>query len=334
MSSTPEQISTRSTFPADNEPRGRTIGGTAAPHQLPGGRVIDDATSDREPQTTSTTVMVIGAGTMGRGIAQVVAEAGHATRLFDAARANLEQGQAAILAAWERAVARGKLPPETAATARANLALADDLSAATSADVVIEAIFEDVNAKIELLAALNSIVLPTTLLASNTSSISITRLGAALDHPGRFLGLHFFNPVPVLPLVEVVRGLETAEETIATALAFVEGLGKTPVIVNDAPGFVVNRLLLPMVNEAIYCLAEGVASKEAIDEVMKLGASHPLGPLALADLIGLDVCLDIMRTLHRDLGDDKYRPAPLLIRMVDAGHLGRKTGRGFFQYGT
>ena len=277
-------------------------------------------------------VMVVGAGTMGRGIAQVVAEAGHPTLLFDADRGNLERAEAGVRTAWDRLVQKGKLSPDKAEVARGRLRLADELGDGAEADVVIEAVFEDADVKIELFRRLNAIVPANALLASNTSSISITRLAAAVGRPRRFVGLHFFNPVPVLPLVEIVRGLQTEDATVEEASTFVRGLGKSPVVVNDAPGFVVNRILLPMINEAVYCLAEGVASKEAIDEVMRLGASHPLGPLALADLIGLDVCLDIMRTLHRDLGDDKYRPAPLLARMVDAGNLGRKSGHGFYRY--
>jgi 3-hydroxybutyryl-CoA dehydrogenase len=297
------------------------------------GETVTEQDTDRKSDGASTEiVLVIGAGTMGRGIAQAVAEAGHATLLFDADQRNLERGLAALETAWERAVQKGKLASSDARAARTRLQPAQGLDEAAAAAIVIEAIFEDPEIKVTLFRELDAIVPESALLASNTSSISITRLAAAVKAPGRFLGLHFFNPVPVLPLVEVVRGLRTDEATVNRALGFVRGLGKTPVVVNDSPGFVVNRVLLPMINEAVLCLAEGVAGKEAIDEVMKLGASHPLGPLALADLIGLDVCLDIMRTLHRDLGDDKYRPAPLLARMVDAGKLGRKGGEGFYRY--
>jgi 3-hydroxybutyryl-CoA dehydrogenase len=277
-------------------------------------------------------VVVIGAGTMGRGIAQVVAEAGHPTLLFDADPANLERGRAAIDAAWRRAVEKGRLAPDQLPALGARLGVAERIEDAATAAVVVEAVFEDAAVKGDLFRRLNGIVAPNALLASNTSSISITRLAAAVAHPGRFVGLHFFNPVPVLPLVEVVRGMRTDEATVERAVAFASGLGKTPVVVADAPGFVVNRLLLPMVNEAVFALADGVATREAIDAAMKLGASHPLGPLALADLIGLDVCLDIMRTLHHDFGDPKYRPAPLLVRMVAAGKLGRKSGEGFYRY--
>ncbi len=291
-------------------------------------------TSQRPPDGHAReTVVVIGAGTMGRGIAQTVAAAGHPTLLYDADRGNLARGHESLLASWDRAVQKGKLSPAAASAARDHLRLAGELAEAATATIAIEAIFEDLAAKTDLFRMLDAIVSTDAMLASNTSSLSITRLAAAVTEPGRFVGLHFFNPVPVLPLVEVVRGLRTEDATVARALSFAKGLGKTPVVVNDSPGFVVNRVLLPMINEAVFCLAEGIAEKEAIDDAMKLGAAHPLGPLALADLIGLDVCLAIMRTLHADLGDDKYRPAPLLTRMVDAGKLGRKSGEGFYRYG-
>jgi 3-hydroxybutyryl-CoA dehydrogenase len=202
----------------------------------------------------------------------------------------------------------------------------------TCADLVIEAIVEKLEPKSSLFAELATIAQSQTVLASNTSSLSISSLARASGRPDRFLGLHFFNPVPVLPLVEIVRGMETSDETLATSLRFVQAIGKTPIVVSDSPGFVANRILLPMINEAIFALQDGVAPAESIDEVMKLGMSHPLGPLALADLIGLDVCLDILETLHRDFGDDKYRPAPMLRRMVGAGKLGRKSGQGFYEY--
>lgn len=286
----------------------------------------------RTDGASAVTVMVIGAGTMGRGIAQVVAEAGHPTLIFDADPGSLERAESGLAAAWERSIQKGTLSADEAETARKRLRVARGIEEAVAADVVIEAVFEDAKVKTNLFRALDPLTPNAAMLASNTSSISITRLAAALERPGRFVGLHFFNPVPVLPLVEVVRGLQTDEATVELASDFVRGIGKSPVVVDDAPGFVVNRILLPMINEAVFCLAEGVAPKEAIDESMKLGAAHPLGPLALADLIGLDVCLDIMRTLHRDFGDDKYRPAPLLARMVDAGKLGRKSGEGFYRY--
>jgi 3-hydroxybutyryl-CoA dehydrogenase len=203
---------------------------------------------------------------------------------------------------------------------------------AARVDLVIEAIIEKLEAKTSFFRELATIAPPPTLFASNTSSISISTLGRASGRPDRVLGLHFFNPVPVLPLVEIVRGLETSDRTLAASVRFVEAIGKTPIVVSDSPGFVANRVLLPMINEAIFALQDGVAPKESIDDVIKLGMSHPMGPLALADLIGLDICLDILETLHRDFGDDKYRPAPLLRRMVGAGKLGRKTGMGFYEY--
>jgi 3-hydroxybutyryl-CoA dehydrogenase len=203
---------------------------------------------------------------------------------------------------------------------------------AASADLVIEAIVEKLEPKSSLFHQLAEIAPPGAIFASNTSSISVSTLGRASHRPDRFLGLHFFNPVPVLPLVEIVRGLDTSDVTLAASTRFVEAIGKTPIVVNDSPGFVANRILLPMINEAIFALEVGVAPATSIDEVMKLGMSHPMGPLALADLIGLDVCLDILETLHRDFGDDKYRPSPMLRRMVGSGKLGRKTGQGFYEY--
>lgn len=277
-------------------------------------------------------VLVVGAGTMGSGIAQVIAEAGIQTNLFDTDAANRERGIASIAARWQRAVAAGRRSAEEIAGFREFLRAADSLRVASDVNLVVEAIIENLDAKSELLAGLAEIVSPEALIASNTSSISITALGRASGRPARFLGLHFFNPVPVLPLVEVVRGLETSEQTIAIAKSFVTRIGKTPVVVNDGPGFVANRILLPMINEAIFALQDGVASRESIDEVIKLGMSHPMGPLVLADLIGLDICLDILETLQRDFGDDKYRPAPLLRRLVGAGRLGRKSGQGFYSY--
>jgi 3-hydroxybutyryl-CoA dehydrogenase len=278
------------------------------------------------------TVLVVGAGTMGRGIAQVVAQSGARTVLLDALPGAVERATAAINGAWTRMTEKGRLSEAEAEAARRRLVAGADLTDAAEADLVIEAIVEVADAKTDLLRQLSGLAKPEAVLASNTSSISITRLAAAVDRPDRVVGLHFFNPVPVMPLVEVVRGLRTSDTTVELATAFSRRLGKIPVVVNDAPGFVANRVLMPMINEAIFCLSEGVATKEAIDEVMKLGMSHPLGPLTLADLIGLDVCLDIMTTLQRDLGEDKYRPAPLLRRLVDAGKLGRKSGEGFYTY--
>jgi 3-hydroxybutyryl-CoA dehydrogenase len=297
--------------------------------ELMGDLKQEPATPTRDPIAR---VLIVGAGTMGNGIAQIVAEAGIAATIYDADASNLDRGVAAILSRWERAESAGRRSDAEVRRFREKLRTADSLQAAADADLVIEAIVEKREAKASLFANLSSIAPSRVLFASNTSSISITALGHASGRPANLLGLHFFNPVPVLPLVEVVRGLETSEEAVQTAVAFAKAIGKTPVVVNDAPGFVANRILLPMINEAVYALQDGVASRESIDEVMKLGMAHPLGPLALADLIGLDICLDIMETLHRDFGDDKYRPAPLLRRMVDAGWLGRKAGQGFYAY--
>jgi 3-hydroxybutyryl-CoA dehydrogenase len=276
-------------------------------------------------------VLVVGAGTMGSGIAQVVAESGIETVLTDADPASLDRGLSAVASRWEKLVASGRRTSEEVAGFRQCLRTGS-LADAANADLVIEAIIEKIEAKTTLFQELAEIAPPAALLASNTSSISITALGHASGRADRVLGLHFFNPVPVLPLVEVVRGLETSDDSIEAAVDFTSRLGKTPVVVKDGPGFVANRILIPMINEAVFTLQEGVAPKEAIDEVMKLGMSHPMGPLALADLIGLDICLDILETLHRDFGEDKYRPAPLLRRMVAAGKLGRKTGHGFYAY--
>lgn len=272
---------------------------------------------------------------MGSGIAQVAAETGFVTLLHDADVANLRRGYDGARQRWERAIAAGRNTREALSAAEERLLPSESLETALAdADIVIEAIIEKLDVKASLLALVNQAARREALVASNTSSISITALGRASGRPDRFLGLHFFNPVPVLPLVEVVRGLETSEDAVNEAVGFANALGKTPVVVNDSPGFAANRILLPMINEAICALQDGVATPESIDEVMKLGMSHPMGPLALADLIGLDVCLDIMETLQRDFGDDKYRPAPLLRRMVAAGRLGRKSGRGFYTYGS
>lgn len=276
-------------------------------------------------------VLVVGAGAMGSGIAQVTAEGRIDTILYDADPASLERGLNAISSRWDRKIDSGRGTREDIARSRARLR-SGALQDAAHVELVIEAIVEKIDAKRSLFESLASIAPPATLFASNTSSIAITALGQASGRPDRFVGMHFFNPVPVLPLVEIVRGLDTSDATVATAIAFTETIGKTPVVVQDAPGFVANRILVPMINEAIFTLQDGVAPKEAIDEVMKLGMAHPLGPLALADLIGLDICLDILETLHRDFGDDKYRPAPLLRRMVAAGRLGRKSGHGFYAY--
>ncbi len=276
---------------------------------------------------------VVGAGTMGHGIAQVAAQSGYEVILVDAAPEALERGKAQIAKGYERLVGKGKLAAEDRDQALARLSTAGDLGALERADLVVEAVVERLEVKQKVLAELDRVCRPEAILATNTSSISITKLAAATQRPEKVIGMHFMNPVPVMQLVEVIRGLATSQETWEAVESASRRMGKTPVEVHDAPGFVSNRVLMPMINEAIFCLYEGVGKPEAIDEVMKLGMNHPMGPLALADLIGLDVCLDILRVLHQGFGDPKYRPCPLLVKMVDAGRLGRKSGQGFYEYG-
>jgi 3-hydroxybutyryl-CoA dehydrogenase len=279
------------------------------------------------------TIGVVGAGTMGHGIAQVAAQSGYEVILVDAAPAALARGQAQIGKGYERLVGKGKLSAEARDQALGRLKTAGDLAALAQADLVVEAVVERLEVKASVLGELDRLCGAPTLLATNTSSISITKLAAATSRPEKVIGMHFMNPVPVMQLIEVIRGLATSQETWDAIEAASRKMGKTPVEINDAPGFVSNRVLMPMINEAIFCLYEGVGKAEAIDEVMKLGMNHPMGPLALADLIGLDVCLDILRVLQQGFGDPKYRPCPLLVKMVDAGRLGRKSGRGFYEYG-
>lgn len=277
------------------------------------------------------TVGVVGAGTMGQGIAQVAATSGIEVTLFDIAEASLARAQAAIDKSMTRLVAKERLSDTEKQAALTRLATTDKLEDLAACTVIIEAAPEQPELKEKLFRDLDAIA-PRAILASNTSSLSLTRLAAVCERPERVVGMHFFNPVPVLKLVEVIRAEQTSQATIDTVRQLAERLGKTAVLIADAPGFAVNRLLVPMINEAVFLLQEGVASAEDIDRSMQLGAAHPMGPLALADLIGLDVCLAIMEVLQDGFGDPKYRPCPLLKRMVAAGHLGRKSGRGFHVY--
>ena len=277
-------------------------------------------------------VGVVGAGTMGNGIAQVFAHAGIPVIMVDVDAASLERGLAAIQASLQRMVKKGTLAAPDAAAVAARVKPSPRLLDAVDADLVVEAVPESFELKADVFRKLAEATVKSTILASNTSSISITRLAAQTDRPAKVIGMHFMNPVPVMKLVEVVRGQLTSDETLAVVVEATKRLGKIPVVVNDYPGFVSNRVLMPMINEAAFCLMEGVAERDAIDQIMQLGMAHPMGPLALADLIGLDTCLFILDVLHRDLGDDKYRACPLLRRMVAAGLFGRKSGRGFYDY--
>jgi len=278
-------------------------------------------------------IAVIGAGTMGNGIAQVSAASGYRVTMIDVSAVALEKGLGTIEKSLSKLTEKGRLSAEDKAAALERLGSQTELVAARDADIVIEAATENPELKLKIFRDLDSICQPEVILASNTSSISLTKIGGATKRADKVIGMHFMNPVPLMSLVEIIRGLGTSDETLATVTALSKKLGKTPVEANDSPGFISNRILCPMINEAIYALMENVGTKEAIDTVMKLGMNHPMGPLTLCDLIGLDVVLFVMQVLHRDLGDDKYRPCPLLVRMVDAGYLGRKSGRGFYTYG-
>ena len=278
------------------------------------------------------TVGVVGAGTMGSGIAHVFARAGFQVLLCDVEQRFLERGLGAIRTNLGREAAKGKLPSAEIETILARIVPTIDREALAAAQIVVEAAPERLDLKAEIFRALDRILPAEAILASNTSSISITKLAALTQRPAQVIGMHFFNPVPVMALVEVVRGLATSDATFSAVHALAVELGKTPVAVNDAPGFVSNRVLMPLINEAAYSVMEGVATPEAVDEVFKLGMAHPMGPLTLADFIGLDVCVDILRVLHEGFGNPKYAPCPLLVKMVDAGWLGRKSGRGFYTY--
>ncbi len=278
------------------------------------------------------TVGVVGAGTMGSGIAQVFAQAGHQVLLSDVSQELCDRGIGIIEKSLARLAQKGTIAEQDRVAAMKRIMALVGLGELSSCQLVIEAVHEDLAVKSAVFGELDRICPAATIFASNTSSISITRLAATTRRPDKFIGMHFMNPVPLMKLVEVIRGLETSNETCRQILELSSGLGKTAVEVNDYPGFVSNRILMPMINEAIYALMESVGTKEAIDAVMKLGMNHPMGPLTLADFIGLDVCLDILRVLHEGLGDPKYRPCPLLIKMVDAKILGRKSGRGFYDY--
>jgi len=277
-------------------------------------------------------IAVVGSGTMGNGIAQVCAATGYDVDIIDVKQEFLDRAIKTITKSFDRLINKEKITEDDKKAALGRINVATDLSVAKNAQLVIEAVTEDLDIKLDIFKKLEELCPPDTILASNTSSLPITQLAAATKRPDKFIGMHFMNPVPMMKLVEVIRGIATSDDTFALASDISQKLGKTPVEVNDFPGFAVNRILFPMINEAIYAYMEGVATVESIDEVMKLGAGYPMGPFTLADFIGLDVCLAILEVMHEGLGDPKYRPCPLLRKMVHAGYLGRKSGRGFYDY--
>jgi 3-hydroxybutyryl-CoA dehydrogenase len=279
-------------------------------------------------------IAVVGAGQMGNGIAHVFAQSGFDVVMLDVSDSALQRGRQTVEKNLERQVKKGALDAAARDATLARLTTSTDLAAAAQATLIVEAATENVELKFKLFADLDRLAQPSTILASNTSSIAITEIAARTQRPEQVIGMHFMNPVPVMQLVEVIRGLATSDATTARVMELARTLGKTPVEVNDFPGFVANRILMPMINEAVYCVMEGVGTPEAIDTVMKLGMNHPMGPLTLADFIGLDTCVAILEVMHKGLGDPKYRPCPLLRKYVAAGWLGRKSGRGFYSYGS
>jgi len=291
------------------------------------------ANPEEASQMSIKQIGVVGAGTMGNGIAQACAVVGIPVVMTDIAQAMVDRGLKTIDGSLERLVKKEKLTAEAKARAMGLVKTSTDTAALKDCDLIVEAATENLELKLKLFASLDALAKPDAIIASNTSSISITRLAAATKRPDKVIGMHFFNPVPVMQLVELIRGLATSEATYAAVEAVAKQLGKTPVKVKNSPGFVVNRMLCPMINEAIFAFAEGLATAQEIDDAMKLGCNHPIGPLALCDLIGLDVQLAVMQVLYEGFKDSKYRPAPLLVEMVEAGYLGRKAGRGFYSYG-